>query len=474
MHDRMRTYSQAELTKLHDAAMDLLQNTGVLFDDDEAIAIFKEAGCKVEGATVFLAEKNVTQALESAPPHFKLTARNPENSITIGGNGFGLAPGYGAPFMITAEGKHRNTTLADYHDFCKLVQTSGTLNVNGFLMATPSDVPPETSHLDMLYANIVLCDKPFMGSPVSRTGIKDCIHMAEMLWGGPENLKDVTVLLSLITPLSPFQYTSEMATSIIELARNNQGCVFGDLIMAGSSGPLSLGGLLAQQTAETLAGVVLTQFAHPGAPVIVGGTSGITDMRTGELAMGAPEVVRITAATLQIAQFYNLPVRSGYAVTHAHLPDAQAGFESALGLYTALRNGSNFILHAAGILGSYTAMSFEKFIIDEELCGIILETLKPIEITDESIDLDLIKEVGIGGNYLTHPKTYEKCRSAFYNSSLVNRHGYAAWQEDGEKPIHAKATEVLSERLNAYTQPDIDPQIEKDFAAYVAQRKNSS
>jgi len=117
-------------------------------------------------------------------------------------------------------------------------------------------------------------------------------------------------------------------------------------------------------------------------------------------------------------------------------------------------------------------MSFEKFIIDEELCGIILETLKPIEISDESIDLDLIKEVGIGGNYLTHPKTYEQCRSAFYDSNLVNRHGYAAWQEDGEKPIHAQATEVLSERLNTYTQPDLDPQIERDLAAYVRRRKN--
>jgi len=468
----MRTYSQAQLTRLHDAAMDLLQNTGVLFDDEEAISIFKKAGCKVRGTTVFLTEKDVAQALESAPPHFKLTARNPEKSITIGGSGFGLAPGYGASFLITAEGKQRNTTLADYHDFCKLVHTSGTLNVNGFLMAMPTDVPAETSHLDMLYANIVLCDKPFMGSPVSRTGIKDCIHMAAMLWEGPENLKDVTVLVSLITPLSPFQYTSEMAASIIELARHNQACVFGDLIMAGSSGPLNLGGLLAQQSAEILAGVALTQFVHPGAPVVVGGTSAITDMRTGELAMGAPEVVRITAATLQIAQFYNLPVRSGYAVTHAHLPDAQAGFESALGLYTALRNGSNFVLHAAGILGSYSAMSFEKFIIDEELCGIILETLKPIEMTHESIDLDLIKEIGIGGNYLTHPKTYEQCRSAFHNSDLVNRHGYAAWQKNGEKPIHTKATEILSERLDAYAKPDIDPQIERDLAAYVRHRKN--
>jgi trimethylamine--corrinoid protein Co-methyltransferase len=205
--------------------------------------------------------------------------------------------------------------------------------------------------------------------------------------------------------------------------------------------------------------------------VIVGGTSAILDMRTGALSMGAPEVARISSATVQMAQFYNLPARSGCANTDAHFPNAQAGFESALNLYVALQNGSNFILHAAGILGAYNAMSFEKFIIDEELCSQILESLKPVTITDESIDLDLIKEIGIGGNYLTHPKTYEQCRTAFYLSNLVNRRGFSEWQADGAKPINDRATEILNERLSKYVKPDIDPQLEKDLLSYVQKRK---
>jgi trimethylamine--corrinoid protein Co-methyltransferase len=244
--------------------------------------------------------------------------------------------------------------------------------------------------------------------------------------------------------------------------------------MAGSSGPLSLAGLLVQQNAEILAGLALTQLVRPGAPVIIGGTSAILDMRTGALAMGAPEVARISAATVQMAKFYNLPARSGCAVTDAHFPDAQAGFESALNLYVALENGGNYILHAAGILGAYNAMSFEKFIIDEEVCCQILERLKPVTITDESIDLDLIKEVGIGGNYLTHPKTYEQCRTAFYLSNLVNRRGFSDWQDDGAKPITARATEILNERLSQYVRPDIDPQLKKDLLSYVQKRKQES
>jgi trimethylamine--corrinoid protein Co-methyltransferase len=139
---------------------------------------------------------------------------------------------------------------------------------------------------------------------------------------------------------------------------------------------------------------------------------------------------------------------------------------------TAIRNGANFVLHAAGILGSYSAMSFEKFIIDEELCSMVIETLKPIEITDESIDTNFIKEVGIGGDYLIQNKTLEHCRTAFFLPNLVNRKGYNGWREDGHKRVDEKATEILDDRLSSYMKPDIDPQIEKDLLTYVQKRKN--
>jgi trimethylamine--corrinoid protein Co-methyltransferase len=335
-------------------------------------------------------------------------------------------------------------------------------------------LPSETAYLDMLYANMTLSDKPFMGSPLSRPAAEDCVNMAGILWGAQGKLSDTPVCASLITPLSPLQYTAEMSGSIIEFSRNNQACIFGALLMAGSSGPISLAGTLVQQTAELLAGVTLSQLVCGGAPVIVGGTSTIMDMRTGCLAMGAPEVARIGAATLQLAKFYSLPARAGCAVTDAYIPDAQAGIESALNLIIAVRNGSNFILHAAGILGSYNAMSFEKFMLDEETGRMALEYLKPIEITDASIDLELIEEVGIGGEYLTHPKTLEQCRSAFFLPDLANRQGYAGWQENGGTRIEHRAKDALEDRLTAYEKPDIDPQIEKDLRAYIQKRKCES
>ncbi len=472
MYDRMQEFTEEELTMLHDAAMDLLQNTGIAFNDEEALAIFKENGLKVEGKTVFMTEKDVRKALETTPEKFSVTARNPEKSVEIGRDDFVLLPAYGPPFVSQPDGRERKATMDDYDNFCKLVQTSKPINMNGFMMVEPSDVPAETAHLDMIFSSIVLCDKPFMGSPVSKKGARDCIDMAGMVWGNKEKLKDMPVTVSLINSLSPLQFSEEMAGSLIELARYGQACVIASLIMAGSSGPVTLAGVLALQDAEILAGVVLSQLVRPGAPVIYGSTSSAMDMKTGGLSIGAPELSMVVSATAQMARFYHLPSRSGGGLTDAHVADAQAALESTLALVTAIRNGINFVLHAGGIQGSYISASFEKFLIDEEICAMVRKLIQPVAITDDSIDVEMIKQVGIGGQYLTQPKTFQLCRTEFFLPGLVNRKNNAGWREDGGKRLDEVASEMLNERLASYEKPDIDPKVEADLSEFVRNRKN--
>lgn len=454
--------------------MDLLENTGVAFNEPEALAIFTKHDFKVDGKTVFFKEKEIVRALESAPSWFTITARNPEKNLVIGGDDFALAPGYGPAFMADSSGKQRKATMEDYDNLCKLVQTSRYIDMNGFMMVQPGDVAAETAHLDMLLSNIVLCDKAFMGSPVSRQGVLDTVEMAAIVWGDKEKLKNMPVTVSIINPLSPLQFSAEMAGALIELIRYGQACIVVPLIMAGASGPVTLPGVVVLQNTEILAGLTLAQLVRPGAPVLYGSVSAPTDMRTGGLAIGAPEVSILASITAQMARFYNLPCRCGGAMTDAHFPDAQAAAESTLILHTALRNGSNFILHACGILGSYTSMSYEKFIIDEEMCGMIRRTLMPMEVTNETIDIEMIKRVGIGGEYLTQPKTLQRCRTEFFLPDLYTRQNYSSWLEAGGKRIDQKASEMLAKRLATYEKPDIDPSIEKALAKYVGKRKNGS
>ena len=473
MYDRMQELTTAQMTQIHNASMSLLKTTGIVINEEEALSIFKQHGYKVEGKTVFPTEEQIRKALSTVPSKFTIKARNPLKNVTIGEDDFAFLPGYGAPFIMTTEGVQREATMEDYDSFCKLIQTSKYLDMNGWMMVEPFDMPPETVHMDMMLSNMLLCDKPFMGSPVSRQGALDGIEMAGILWGGKDKILDQPVSISLINSLSPLQFAEEMTSSLIELARHGQACIVASLIMAGASGPVTLAGVLALQNAEILTGIALTQLVREGVPVVYGSTSSAMDMKTGALSIGAPELSKNVNYTAQMARFYNIPSRSGGGLTDSLYPDAQAGAESALSLYTAARNGVNVILHSCGILGSYIAMSFEKFIIDEEVCGMVRQMLKPIDITDESIDIEMINTVGPGGQYLTNPKTFKLCRTEFFLPDLMARTNYDSWASSGRKKTHELADDKVSQRLAKYEKPDIDPSIELELTEYVNNRKNS-
>jgi len=473
MYDRMQELNLEQITRIHDASMSLLRDTGIVVNEEEALSIFREHGYKVEGKKVFPTEEQIMKALATAPSRFVIEARNPAKSVAIGGDDYAFFPGYGAPYIITSEGEQREATMQDYDTFCKLIQTSKYVDMNGWMMVEPGDMAPETVHMDMTLSNMLLCDKPFMGSPASKQGALDGIEMASILWGGRDKVINTPVSISLINSLSPLQFSEEMAGSLIQLARNGQACIVASLIMAGASGPVTLAGVLALQNAEILTGIALSQLVREGAPVVYGSTSSAMDMKTGALSIGAPELSKFVNYTAQMARYYKLPCRSGGGLTDSLYPDAQAGAESALALYTAARNGVNVILHACGILGSYIAMSFEKFLIDEEVCGMVRQMLKPIEVTDESIDVEMIKTVGPGGQYLTNPKTFKLCRTEFFITNLMSRANYDSWAASGKKKIHEVADDRVALRLAKYEKPDIDPAIEMDLTEYVNTRKNS-
>ncbi len=471
MYDRMYELTEKDCTLIHNSAMEILGSAGIRFKEDEAVEIFKNHGVKTDGYTVFLSEKDITKALETAPETFTVTARNPKNNVAIGKENFAFIPGYGAPFIITDKKERREATMEDYDNFCKLVQTSKYINMNGFMMVEPSGIPAATAHLDMLLSNLVLCDKPCMGSPVSKQGAEECTDMLEIVWG-KNAMESAPATVSLINSLSPLGFSDEMAGSLISLVRKGQACVIASLIMAGSSGPITIAGVLAQQTAEVLAGITLAQLVRPGAPVIYGSTSAPMDMKTGGLTIGAPELSMIVSFTAQLARFYNLPSRSGGGLTDANYPDIQAGVQSALALSTAVRNGINFILHAAGILGSYLAMSYEKFLVDEELAGMLLKLIKPVEISAEEISVPSFQEVGIGGEFMTQDKTIERCRSEFFDSEILTIADFPSWEGSGKQLACDHAVEAFKRRLEEWEKPDIDPQIEKDLKKYVGDKKS--
>jgi len=468
---RMKGLSDSELNKIHKAAMEILKDLGVSFFEPEAVEIFRENGFKTHDRTVFYEEKQVMKYLASVPSRFLVRARNPENDVPIGGHHFALLPGWGAPFIIDGNGDQRNAVMADYLDFCKLVHSSPYLDMMGYLMVMPSDIPSNISHLDMLLANLLYSDKATMASPQDRGKALDHLQMLSILWRGRKNIKNKPVTVSKINPISPLIYSKEMAGALIEYARLGQALQFPNAAMAGTTGPVTLSGTLAVITAEALAGIILTQIINPGTPCVFGGNSSATDMRTGAMAIGGPEAIKLIKAVTQIADYYELPCKTGGSITDAFVPDMQAGIESSLSLFTALASGANMVDQSCGILACFNAMSFEKFLIDEENCGYIRSILNPMEVSDDTIGMEQIKRAGIGRAYITFPETFARFKTEFFDPKLAARGGYDNWNKKGKKKIWERAAAYKTKRLASYSKPPIDPKIEKKLKAFVKKRK---
>jgi trimethylamine--corrinoid protein Co-methyltransferase len=453
---------------IHDASLDLLASTGVAFYGEEAVQFFKSHGFKTRQNLIFFSEAQIQTALDSAPLEFIVKARDSKYDLRLGGqNAPALAPGYGAPFIVENNGRRRKATIDDYQSFCKLVQTSKVINFTGFMMGDPSDVPLETYHLDMLLNSILLCSKPFMGSPLTAQAAKDAVQMAKIVFGNSLE----PVMVSNINAMAPLQFAPEMAQAIMIFSKAGQPIIITGGGIMGSTVPIQPVDLLIIQNASILAGICLSQLVNPGAPVIYGTAGSPLDMQTGAFYHGCPETNQVIREGLSMANFYGLPSRGGGALTDAHSLDYQAGYQSALSLKAALDSHASFILHACGILSTYMAMNFEKFLADEELCLHILKARKPLEFSHDPIDLSIIKEVGVGGQFLTHPATFKRCRTEFLSLPLANRLPFDTWQAQPDKSYQDKAEKALAMRLDKYQKPDIDSSLENELMGYVKSRK---
>jgi trimethylamine--corrinoid protein Co-methyltransferase len=457
--------SPADLDAIHRSSMRLLESTGVNFPVEEALGVFRRHGIRVEGRRVYLLESQVLDALRSAPRSFTIRARNPQRSVVVGAGEPVFAPGYGAPFLVDPEAGKRPATLEDYERLVKLAHALPNQDLSGLILVEPSDAPAETAHLRTLYAHMICSDKPFIGSTAGEAGARQTMEMANILFGARAVEEPVTICL--VNSLTPLGYSAEMLGSLLEYARRRQPIIVAALAMAGSTAPATLAGVLALQNAELLAGVTLTQLISPGTPVVYGSTSTNIDMRTGALCIGSPELSELIVAHAQLARFYGLPCRSGGALTDASYPDAQAGFESMMGLLTAANSGVDFVLHAAGILSGYLAFSYEKLVLDDEMCGMVRRLQRGFEVTPETLAYDVIAGVGPGGNYLTEDHTLAHCRTAFWQPAVCDRSGLDAWMRGGRQDAVARARKRWQRLLDGYREPELDGIIRRQLQKYV-------
>jgi len=453
-----------QLTRLHEGGLRVLEETGVVFKDDETLAAFGAHGFRVDGARVRMTGQQVHAALASAPSSFRLEARHPERDLIFGDGKTVVSNVAGAAFVI--EGRDlRAGTMEDQVKCVRLCHMAPNLDLLGHTLS-PANVSDPGCYERTLFNYFTLSDKQFEHPISDARHLRAGLDMTEIVFGA--GWHEHPTMFAVINPMSPLLYDVHTCVTARELARRNQPLCVTPCAMGGTTGPASLAGLLVQQHAETLAGIVLIQLVRPGCPAMYGGFSSITSMRTGELLFGVPQFWTLMAATVELAHSLGLPCRAGAGATDGHALDLQAGIESALGLASVMQRGVDYILQATGCLSSINAMSWEKLIVDDELIGMLRQ--RPWEMTfdDDDMALGVIAAVGPGGDYLGQRHTRVRCRD-FERASIFNRQNYDGWASSGRLSVDEVAARRVVEMLEAYAEPEMDALTRRQLNAYCEQ-----
>lgn len=467
---RYEMLSEQAMSQLDAGWRRLVSEIGVEFMSERALELFRQAGQKVEDDKVFLDPEFVLEQVAKAPREFDVQARNPKNTVHIGGQSMAFGAVYGPPFVREGDVR-RDGTIEDYRNFLRLAQSYDVLDSAGGVVCEPNDTPLDSRHLDMNLALMTLTDKIYMGNVVSGTNAADTIRMGEILFGGREAIEKTPVSISLINCNSPLRWDDRMLDALFEYSSAAQPVVLTPFILMGAMSPVTIPAALVQQIAEALSGIALAQLIRPGCPVIFGSFLSNIDMKTGSPTFGTPESGIGLLCTGQIARHFGLPFRSGGGLTSSHVADAQAGYEALMTLMPTFLAGANWVMHSAGWLEGGLVASFEKFVVDAQILEMLQYEFTPLEIDEGSLAFDAHVEVGHGGHFLGAMHTMERFRDCFYRPFLSNSENYERFLRGGALDANARAGLLYKAKLEEYQQPTLDDAIRAELEEFVNRRR---
>ena len=451
----------------------ILDHVGIEFrDDDTALTLFRNAGARVDGTRVRFDPGHARALCASAPAQFRLHGRDPKHTVTLGGNHVVLMPGYGSPFVTDLEQGRRYGTLTDFQNFVKLTYLSPHLHHSGGTICEPCDIAVNKRHLDMVLAHLRFSTKPFMGSVTSPDRARDSIAMARLVFGDAFT-RENAVIQGNINVNSPLVYDGTMSRALRVYADANQCVAISPAIFGGAMGPLGPAATAAQTLAEGMVGIALAQLVRPGCPCVLGSFHSAMNLKTGALSFGAPESGLATLAFAQLGRRLNVPIRPGGGqITSANTPDGQAMQDSTAAMWATLLAGANQVWHAAGWLEGGLTMSYEKFVMDLDHCGMMLKLLQGVPTDDENLGRDAYLEVQPGENFLATAHTMRHYADANYLSDLPDAGPFETWEENGSLTAAQRATPRWKEMLARYEEPAMDDSTLAALTDFVARRKS--
>lgn len=467
----MKVLSDDQVAHIHDSAVRYLAEEGMKVLLEEARDIYAANGCSVDDDMMVRFDPDViAEALRTAPTEFELHAPNPEQSFPVGGNYLNLLPVGGPPFVSDLENGRRPGTLSDQENFLRLTQHYDVMAATAPCVE-PDDIPINHRHLRSGFSTLTLTDKsPFLFSR-GRDRVRDSFDLVKLRYGiaSDEEFAEAPRCWTNINTNSPRQLDIPMSLGIIDFAAMGQANIMTPFTLAGAMAPVTLAGALVLQHMEMLAAVTLAQLVRPGAPVLYGAFTSNVDMKSGSPSFGTPEAFKGALASGQLARHVGLPWRSSGS-SASNVVDAQAGYETMMNTYGAFLAGSNWIMHAAGWQEGGLSASYEKFVIDIEMCKMIAENCQPLIVDDDELALGAITDVGPGGHFFGTQHTLDRFETAFYQPEVFTRSNFEQWTEEGRPRTDELATPVWKKILNNFEAPPLDEVITESMSEFVDQR----
>jgi trimethylamine--corrinoid protein Co-methyltransferase len=461
---RLGVLDSESVDAIHQATLEVLADTGALFEDEEAIELLASAGAIVgDGHRVRVPPSLVEQALESAPPSVSFFTREGEEAMRLEPGCVYFGTGSDCPDVLDPEtGARRKAVKRDIETFARL---SDALPSIDFIlsMGLASDVPSQTADLHHFQAMVCNTTKPVLFTAVRDDSLPHILDLAAEIAGSQETLTESPFVGLYAMPSPPLRHSKVALRNLIRCARRSVPVVYASGTNPGATGPMSIAGSAVSANCDVLAGLVVHQLANPGAPYVYGVGVLPMDMRSAVSSYGAPEHHLGDLVNGQVAQSYGLPTWGFAAASDSKVLDLQAGLEYCTSTMMGLLSQVN-MLHDVGFLDFGRLASCESILFAAEVIAFCRSTLQPLSVDRETLGVETIKQVGPGGTFLTEPYTVEHFRE-FYDSPLIDRRRHEQWVAKGSMTmmdrLHARVLEILASHYPSPLDPSIVGQMDR-------------
>lgn len=448
-----RPLSEADMQAIYKTAVRLLGDLGIGETPKRLADLFVAAGAIEKDGRVYFPQSLIEEAVDKAAKTFPLHGRDPNRTIEVGGQKVHFGTGGAAVQTLDLETQdYRPSTLQDLYDFTRL--QDGLENVSWFTrccvatdITTPLDLDVNT-----VFALMKGTTKPVATSFSLADHVAPIVDMLDMIEGGTGKFSKRPYIKAHISPLiSPMRFGADAVDVVFECIKHNIPISNITAAQSGATAPATLPGFLAQSLAETLAALMMVHVIRPGHPMVFSNWPLVIDLRTGAFAGGGGECALMNAASAQLSNWLGLPSGVASSMTDAKAIDAQYGMEKGLTSLATGLSGGNLIYESSGMTASLLGVSFEAFLLDNDMHAAIYRMLRGVEVNDETLNYDAIAEAVLGdGHFLGGLDTLAAMERDYYYPALADRDPPVTWREKGRKDAWGRAREEARRILKDY------------------------